>query len=83
MFWSVIIGLAAGWISAQMSGGKDSIFWGNITVGVMGSLLGGFLLRTYVTGLPGTIAAIIASVIGTVVALAILKLIAHKNQSPS
>ena len=81
MFWSVIIGLAAGWIAAQTSGGRDSIFWGNITVGVMGSLVGGFLLRAYVTGWPGTLLGIVASIIGAVVALAILKTIAHKNRA--
>lgn len=81
MFLSIIIGLAAGWISAKMSRGEDSIFWGNITVGVMGSIAGSFLMRVFVTGLPGTFAEIIASVIGTVVALVILKTIAHKNKA--
>jgi len=81
VFLSIIIGLAAGWISAKMSKGEDSIFWGNVTVGVMGAIAGSFLMRVFVTGLPGTFAEIIASVIGSVAALAILKLIAHKNMA--
>lgn len=81
MFWSIIIGLAVGWIAAQTSGGRDSIFWGNVTVGLMGSLVGGFLVRMYVTGWPSTFLGIISSIIGAVVALAILKTIAHKNHA--
>ncbi|MDD4599979.1 hypothetical protein SDC9_09177 [bioreactor metagenome] len=81
MFWSVVIGLAAGWIAAQTSGGRDSIFWGNLTIGLMGSLTGGFLLRAFVTGWPSTLLGIIASLIGAVVALSILKMVAHKNKN--
>ncbi|MGI6093426.1 MAG: GlsB/YeaQ/YmgE family stress response membrane protein [Veillonellaceae bacterium] len=80
MFWSVIVGLAAGWIAARMSRGENSIFWGNITIGLMGSLVGGFLVRMYVTGWPGTLLGIVASIIGAAVALFILKMIAHKNK---
>lgn len=81
MFLSAIIGLAAGWIAAKMSRGEGSIFWGNVTIGIMGAIAGSYLMRVYITGVPGTLAEIIASIVGSVIALAILKVIAHKNQA--
>ena len=44
--WFILIGLAAGWLAGQlMSGGGFGVV-GDIVVGVIGALLGGFLFRT-------------------------------------
>ena len=45
-FWFILIGLAAGWVAGQLTKGGSFGVVGDILVGVIGALLGGFLLRT-------------------------------------
>ena len=42
-FWFLVIGLAAGWLAGQIMRDDTSSMVNNLIVGVIGSLLGGFL----------------------------------------
>jgi uncharacterized membrane protein YeaQ/YmgE (transglycosylase-associated protein family) len=42
--WFVLIGLAAGWLGGRIMKGKGFGLIGNMVVGVIGAILGGFLL---------------------------------------
>jgi uncharacterized membrane protein YeaQ/YmgE (transglycosylase-associated protein family) len=43
LIWYILIGLAAGWLAGQFfKGGKYGVF-GDILVGVIGAVIGGFL----------------------------------------
>ena len=44
--WFILIGLAAGWLAGQLMKGGGFGIVGDIVVGVIGALLGGFLFRT-------------------------------------
>ena len=44
--WFILIGLAAGWLAGQLMKGGGFGVIGDIIVGVIGALLGGFLFRT-------------------------------------
>ncbi len=66
--WFIVIGLAAGWLAGQfMSGGGYGVV-GDIVLGVLGALVGGFLFRQLglVAG-GGLIGALIVATIGAVV----------------
>jgi uncharacterized membrane protein YeaQ/YmgE (transglycosylase-associated protein family) len=41
--WFILIGLAAGWLAGQLMKGGGFGIVGDIVVGVVGALLGGFL----------------------------------------
>ena len=41
--WFLLIGLAAGWLAGQILKGGGFGLWGDLIVGVIGALLGGFL----------------------------------------
>jgi uncharacterized membrane protein YeaQ/YmgE (transglycosylase-associated protein family) len=74
--WFILIGLAAGWVAGQLM--KDGGFGvvGDIIVGVIGALLGGFLFRTLVvTAGGGLLGSLIVATIGAVVLLFLLRLI--------
>jgi uncharacterized membrane protein YeaQ/YmgE (transglycosylase-associated protein family) len=43
--WFILIGLAAGWVAGQLMKGGGFGVVGDIIVGVIGALLGGFLFR--------------------------------------
>jgi uncharacterized membrane protein YeaQ/YmgE (transglycosylase-associated protein family) len=69
-----LTGLVIGVIAKLLMPGKDPGGWFvTILLGLAGSWVGGFLLS--MTGLAGTVPALIAAVIGAVVLLALYRLI--------
>ncbi|PZU99293.1 MAG: GlsB/YeaQ/YmgE family stress response membrane protein [Pseudanabaena sp.] len=74
--WFILIGMAAGWIAGQLVKGSSFGLLGNIIVGVIGALLGGFLFSTFgvATG-SGLLGSLIVATIGAVVLLLGLRLI--------
>lgn len=74
--WFILIGLVAGWLAGQfMKGGGFGVV-GDIVVGVLGALLGGFLFKTLgVSSGGGLIGAIVVATIGAVVLIFVLRLV--------
>ncbi|OIP73009.1 MAG: hypothetical protein AUK48_10570 [Oscillatoriales cyanobacterium CG2_30_44_21] len=76
--WFILIGLAAGWIAGQLVKGSSFGLVGDIIVGVVGAMLGGFLFSTFgvavATG-SGLLGSLIVATIGAVVLLLGLRLI--------
>jgi uncharacterized membrane protein YeaQ/YmgE (transglycosylase-associated protein family) len=74
--WFILIGLTAGWLAGQLMKGGGFGVVGDIVVGVIGALLGGFLFRTLgMSAGGGLLGSLIVAVIGAVVLLFLLRLI--------
>ena len=74
--WFILIGLAAGWLAGQLVKGGGFGVVGDIIVGVIGALLGGFLFSTFgVSTGGGLLGSLIVATIGAVVLLFGLRLI--------
>lgn len=74
--WFILIGLAAGWLAGQLMEGGGFGIVGDIIIGVIGALLGGFLFRTLgVSAGPGLLGSVIVATIGAVVFLFLLRVI--------
>ncbi|PZO36850.1 MAG: GlsB/YeaQ/YmgE family stress response membrane protein [Pseudanabaena frigida] len=74
--WFILIGLAAGWLAGQLVRGGGFGLGGDIIVGVIGALLGGFLFTTFgVSTGGGLLGSLIVATIGAVVLLVGLRLI--------
>ena len=74
--WFVLIGLAAGWLAGQLMRGGGFGLVGDIVVGVIGALLGGFLFSTFgVSTGSGLLGSLIVATIGAVVLLFGLRLV--------
>jgi uncharacterized membrane protein YeaQ/YmgE (transglycosylase-associated protein family) len=74
--WFILIGLAAGWLAGQVMKGGGFGVLGDIVVGVIGALLGGFLFRTFgVSAGGGLLGSLIVATIGAIVLLLVLRLI--------
>ena len=74
--WFIFIGLIAGWLAGVIVKGGGFGIIGDIIVGVLGALLGGFLFRffgVYLGG--GMFGAILVATIGAIVLIAVLRLI--------
>jgi uncharacterized membrane protein YeaQ/YmgE (transglycosylase-associated protein family) len=74
--WFILIGLAAGWLAGQLVKGGGFGLVGDIIVGIIGALLGGFLFSTFgVSTGGGLLGSLIVATIGAVVLLFGLRLI--------
>ncbi len=71
----LVIGAVAGWLAGQIVKGGGFGLVGDIIVGIIGSVIGGWIFGSYVVGVSGVGGAIIGSTIGAVVLLFILKII--------
>jgi len=75
LLWFILIGLAAGWLAGKIMKGKGFGVIGDIVIGVVGALIGGFLFRllgVYSDG--GLIWSLVVATIGAVVLLYVLRL---------
>ena len=74
--WFILIGLAAGWLAGQLVKGGGFGLVGDIVVGVIGALLGGFLFNAFgVSTGGGLLGSLIVATIGAVVLLFGIRLI--------
>jgi len=71
----LVIGGAAGWIGGQIMNSDSSNIVTNIIVGIVGSMVGGFLLSAMRIYTYGWIGKTVSATIGAVVLLFVLKMI--------
>ena len=77
----LIIGGIAGWISGLITKGKGYGCLGNVIVGVIGSVIGGWLFNVLNVSAPGEglLGSIITAVIGAVVLIVVLRLLIGRD----
>jgi uncharacterized membrane protein YeaQ/YmgE (transglycosylase-associated protein family) len=71
----LLIGLAAGWLAGQILRGHDFGLVGNLVVGVIGALLGGFLFQAVGIAAYGLLGSLLCATVGAIVLLLLLKLL--------
>ena len=72
----LLTGLAAGWIASLILGGKGLVRY--LLVGVIGALVGGYLLTLTHTSLPleGWLNDLVTAVIGSIIVIIIARIVA-------
>jgi uncharacterized membrane protein YeaQ/YmgE (transglycosylase-associated protein family) len=74
LIW-IVIGLVAGWLAHVILGGRGGIF-GNIAVGLVGAIVGGFLFeKLNLQVMPDFWGNLITATIGAVIFLAVWRAI--------
>jgi uncharacterized membrane protein YeaQ/YmgE (transglycosylase-associated protein family) len=74
LLW-IVIGLVAGWLAHVVLGGRGGIF-GNIAVGLVGAIVGGFLFeKLNLQVMPDFWGNLITATIGAVIFLAVWRAI--------
>lgn len=71
---SAIIGIIAGWLAGQISKNHGFGLWGDLIVGIIGSIIGNMLLGVMGFATYGLIGSIIAATIGALVFLWVIRL---------
>ncbi|OLC49223.1 MAG: transglycosylase [Chloroflexi bacterium 13_1_40CM_4_65_13] len=69
----IVVGLIAGWAASLVSRGHGFGLLGDIIVGLVGALIGGFLAGFFLHASVGLIGSIIIAFLGAVILLAILR----------
>ncbi len=70
-----IIGIIAGWLAGQIMKGRGFGLVGNLVVGVLGAILGGWLFSALGISAGGIIGSLIMAVAGAVVLLYVVGLL--------
>lgn len=73
--WFLLIGLAAGWLASQIMKGGGSGLLGDLIMGVIGSILGGFFFRLLGLSATGLLGSLITATVGAIVLIAGLRAI--------
>ncbi|MDY0165579.1 MAG: GlsB/YeaQ/YmgE family stress response membrane protein [Thermoguttaceae bacterium] len=73
LIYFLLIGLAAGWLAGQFMKGRGFGLVGNLVVGVIGAVLGGFLFRLVGLAATGLLGSLICATVGAIVLLFLLQ----------
>jgi uncharacterized membrane protein YeaQ/YmgE (transglycosylase-associated protein family) len=74
--WFILIGLAAGWLAEQIMGVGGQGVIGDLVVGVIGALLGGFMFQTVGIAVGGgLLGSLIVATIGAITLIAGLRVL--------
>ncbi|MBN2028762.1 GlsB/YeaQ/YmgE family stress response membrane protein [bacterium] len=78
LIYFLIIGLVAGWLAGQIMKGKGFGLLGNLIVGCIGAVLGGYLFGWLGISTYGLIGSLVTALAGALVLLWIIRLIQKK-----
>jgi uncharacterized membrane protein YeaQ/YmgE (transglycosylase-associated protein family) len=76
----LLVGLISGWLAGVAMKGSGFGILGNIVVGLVGAMLGGFLVSFFVTGWVGFVGSIVVAFIGACALIAIVSLLIPGRQ---
>lgn len=77
--WYILIGLVAGWLAGLIVKGSGSGLLLNIVIGIVGSVLGGWLFRLIGLGSTSIWGSLITALVGAIVLLLIVGLFTNKK----
>jgi len=69
----ILVGLISGWLAGQMMKGGGFGMLGDICVGLVGALIGGFLMGSFVQGAEGFWGSIFVSFLGACIFIAVTR----------
>ena len=73
LVWFLVVGVVAGWLAGVLVKGGGFGLVGDLVVGVIGAVLGGFLFGEFLGG--GLIGSIVVATIGAILLLVIVRFV--------
>jgi len=80
IIWFILIGIFAGWLAGQIMKGEGWGLLGNLVVGVIGAIFGGFLFRILGLKSIGLLGDLIIATIGAIVLIALLRAFTRRGK---
>jgi len=78
IIWWILVGLIAGWLTGKIMKGDGYGFLGDIVIGILGAIIGGWLVGFMGWGAGGMIYTILVATLGAVVLTWLFRLITKK-----
>ena len=75
LIWTIVIGILAGFIASKLVSGSGKGLLVDLILGIVGSILGGWIFTLLGLGAYGLIGQLVMAVIGAVVLLLLIRLI--------
>ena len=75
LLWFILIRIPARWVAGQIMGGGGYRLLGDLILGVIGAIVGGYLFGMLGIGAGGLLGALITATVGAIVLIALLRLI--------
>ena len=75
LLWFLLIGLCAGWLAGMIMKGGGYGLAGDLIVGVIGALLGGFLFAVLGIAAYGLLGRLVMAVVGAIVLIVLLRVL--------
>jgi uncharacterized membrane protein YeaQ/YmgE (transglycosylase-associated protein family) len=75
LLWEILIGIIVGWLAGQIVKGRGMGVLVDLIVGIIGSLLGGWLFGIIGLAAYGLIAQLVMGVVGAVILLLLVRVI--------
>jgi uncharacterized membrane protein YeaQ/YmgE (transglycosylase-associated protein family) len=80
ILWWVIVGLIAGWAAGKLMKGSGYGTLMDIVLGIVGAIVGGFVMRTLgFAGQGGMIYTILVAILGAVILIVLVRLFTGKR----
>lgn len=71
----ILIGALAGWLGSMAAGDGNNSFWVNLILGIVGALVGGFLLRSIGIDFGGFVGNLFTAALGAAIVIIILRMV--------
>jgi len=75
IIWLLVVGLIAGWLAGKIMKGSGFGLVGDLVVGVLGAVLGGWIFSMVGIAAWGLLGSIIVALVGALVLLYLLRLL--------
>ena len=75
LLWFLLIGLCAGWLAGMIMKGGGYGLAGDLIIGVIGALLGGFLFAVLGIAAYGLLGRLVMAVVGAIVLIVLLRVL--------
>lgn len=80
VIWYLLIGAAAGWLAGQVVRGHGFGLWSDLVVGMLGAIVGGFLLSLLGIGTYSLLGNLIMSTVGAIALLTVMRMFTGSNK---
>jgi len=74
-FWWIIIGIAAGWLAGQVMKGSGYGLLGDLIIGAIGGLIGGYVFGLLKIKSSGPLGALITATVGAILLIVVVRAI--------